>query len=292
MNNKRDFLENYNFSLIQHGKLNDRIYLVKLAEEDYPEIIVALDDLAQKNNYTKVLAKVPAGFKDGFLAQGYNTEAFIPSFYLGQEGASFLGKYFSSSRAEEQHEETLKAVLQVALKKAATAPQSVTALPPGFSYALAQQDDAMEMAQLYRAVFNTYPFPIDEPQYILTTMKENLLYFSIHHKGKLVALASSEMDSEAQNVEMTDFATLPGYTGQGLASYLLNKMEIEMQKRGFKTAYTIARAYSYGMNVTFAKRSYHYGGTLFNNTNIGGQIESMNVWYRSLTAAEDKADQF
>jgi ribosomal protein S18 acetylase RimI-like enzyme len=40
------------------------------------------------------------------------------------------------------------------------------------------------------------------------------------------------MDSEAQNVEMTDFATLPGYTGQGLASYLLNKMEIEMQKRG------------------------------------------------------------
>lgn len=198
-----------------------------------------------------------------------------------------MGKYFCSSRAEEQHAKTLKAVLQVAFNKAAAAPQSMK-LPPGFSYALAQPDDAVEIAQLYGAVFDTYPFPIDQPQYILTTMNENVLYFSIRHEGKLVALASCEMDTEAQNVEMTDFATLSEYTGQGLASYLLNKMEREMQKRGFKTAYTIARAYSYGMNVTFAKRGYHYGGTLINNTNIGGQIESMNVWYRSLTAVENK----
>src|SRR5690554_161635 len=280
MNNGRDFLESYNFSLIQHGKLSDRIYLIKLAKEDYPEIIVVLDELAEKYNYTKIFAKVPADCKDGFLVKGYNEEAFIPTFYRGREGASFLGKYFSSSRAKEQHEETLKAVLQVAFKKAAAAQQNMTALPPGFSYVLAQQDDAVEIAQLYGAVFDTYPFPIDEPQYIINTMNKNSLYFCIRYKGKLAALASSEMDVAAKNVEMTDFATLPGYTGQGLASYLLHKMESEMQKRGLKTAYTIARAYSYGMNVTFAKRGYHYGGTLINNTNIGGRIESMNVWYR------------
>ncbi|HBR33558.1 MAG TPA: putative beta-lysine N-acetyltransferase, partial [Firmicutes bacterium] len=38
MNNRRDILESYNASLIQHGKLNNRVYLIKLAEADYPEI--------------------------------------------------------------------------------------------------------------------------------------------------------------------------------------------------------------------------------------------------------------
>jgi len=47
-------------------------------------------------------------------------------------------------------------------------------------------------------------------------------------------------------------------------------------------AYTIARALSAGMNVTFARAGYDYGGTLTNNTNICGQIESMNVWYKPL----------
>ena len=288
MNNRRDILESYNASLIQHGKLNNRVYLIKLAEADYPEIIETLDELAEKYQYTKIFAKVPVGFKAGFLAKGYNEEALIPAFYRGQEGASFLGKYFSPGRAKEQHGETLKAVLQVACQKAAENLQRMPVLPEGFSAAVAKQDDAAEMAQLYGRVFATYPFPINEPQYILTTMEQNSLYFWIRHQGKLVALASAEMDPAAQNAEMTDFATLPQYTGQGLAGFLLHKMECEMQERGLKTAYTIARAYSYGMNVTFAKRGYHYAGTLVNNTNIGGQIESMNVWYRSLTTTNNQ----
>jgi hypothetical protein len=36
------------------------------------------------------------------------------------------------------------------------------------------------------------------------------------------------------------------------------------------------------MNITFAKAGYAYGGRLHNNTNIAGNIESMNVWYKSL----------
>ncbi|HOM70936.1 MAG TPA: putative beta-lysine N-acetyltransferase, partial [Armatimonadota bacterium] len=50
-----------------------------------------------------------------------------------------------------------------------------------------------------------------------------------------------------------------------------------------KTAYTIARSLSYGMNITFAKQGYQYAGTLTNNTNICGHMESMNVWYKHLT---------
>lgn len=37
------------------------------------------------------------------------------------------------------------------------------------------------------------------------------------------------------------------------------------------------------MNVTFSKLNYNYGGTLINNTNISGDLESMNVWYKILS---------
>ena len=47
-----------------------------------------------------------------------------------------------------------------------------------------------------------------------------------------------------------------------------------------QTWYTIARALSAGMNITFAKAGYRYAGTLVNNTDISGTIESMNVWWR------------
>ena len=39
---------------------------------------------------------------------------------------------------------------------------------------------------------------------------------------------------------------------------------------------------SAGMNITFSKNGYKYGGTLVNNTDISGQIESMNVWFKNL----------
>jgi len=55
-----------------------------------------------------------------------------------------------------------------------------------------------------------------------------------------------------------------------------------MKNKGIKTAYTIARAMSAGMNVTFSKTGYRFGGRLKNNTNISGNIESMNVWYKYL----------
>jgi len=55
-----------------------------------------------------------------------------------------------------------------------------------------------------------------------------------------------------------------------------------MRSAGIITAYTIARAYSFGMNITFAERDYDFDGTLTNNTNISGRLESMNVWHKRL----------
>ena len=55
-----------------------------------------------------------------------------------------------------------------------------------------------------------------------------------------------------------------------------------MARRGMRTAYTIARAVSPGMNITFARLGYQFSGTLINNTQISGAIESMNIWHKPL----------
>jgi hypothetical protein len=59
-------------------------------------------------------------------------------------------------------------------------------------------------------------------------------------------------------------------------------MDDHAKEAGLRVAFTIARALSFGMNITFARRSYQYAGTLINNTQIAGSIESMNVWYKTL----------
>lgn len=114
-------------------------------------------------------------------------------------------------------------------------------------------------------------------------MEENVAYYCVRSSNRIVALASAEMDREGLNVEMTDFATHQDFAGNGYALFLLHRMEQDMRKRGYLTSYTIARSESIGMNITFAKLSYTCAGTLVNNTNISGQIESMNVWYKHLS---------
>ena len=101
-----------------------------------------------------------------------------------------------------------------------------------------------------------------------------------------MALSSAEMDADARNAEMTDFATLPDYRGRGLATLLLEAMEAAMHDREMATAYTIARAPSFGMNITFARMGYRFAGRLINNTNIAGRFEDMNVWYKHLAERE------
>lgn len=272
-------------SILQHGKYNDRIYLMKLSNDDFPDIIDRLDDLAKVEGYSKIFAKVPEYAKDDFIKNGYLVEAAIPGFFNGQERVYFLGKYFARSRKLDNKIVEINTILNVARsKKNDINIKGIIdqGFPPEFKYKICDRSCVFQMADLYRNIFDTYPFPIFDPQYLLKTMDENFIYSSIWKNDTIVALSSCEMDVKAQNVEMTDFATLPQYQGKGLAIYLLHNMENEMRKRKIKTAYTISRAVSYGINIIFAKMRYEYCGTLVNNTNISGNFESMNVWYKVL----------
>ncbi len=266
-------------SEIHHGKANDRVYLMKLSRADFPGIIDRINSLAAQNGYTKLFAKVPAWAEQGFKAAGYMVEARVPGFYSGSGDAVFMARYPDPARQNSADLETIAQIVHAAtLAPKADAPT----LPEGFAYAILTPAEAEALAVLYKTVFKSYPFPIFDAGYLKQTMRSHIVYFGVRARGRLVAASSCEMDKPYKNVEMTDFATLNTCRAKGLASFLLAQMEREMCRRGFITAYTIARSMSYGMNITFAKNRYTFAGTLFNNTDISGEIESMNVWYKAL----------
>ncbi len=269
-------------SQIQHGPDSDRIYLMHLDTADLPTIVEDLEALAATHGYSKIFAKVPEAAAAKFEAAGYKCEATVPGFFQqGSQTGVFLGRFLKSERAEEPKPDVVENNIQLARDKADSPAKQPS--DDEFDFIELGPDDTEEMAEVYKEVFPIYPFPIHDPAYLRETMETHIRYFGARRKhdgGKLVAIASAEMDRDHGYVEMTDFATLPDQRGKGLATFLLVRMEEAMRDEPIATFFTIARALSAGMNITFARQAYRYAGTLTNNTGISGGIESMNVWYK------------
>lgn len=268
-------------ALIQHGPFSDRVYLMKLAHDaDVPAVIAQIEALAVRNGYGKLFVKARIAVEPVFLAAGYRREGFVEKLYDGREDGVFLCRYPDPARMQDSRADVIADVIAVAQAKVG---KPLAADEPPFRIARATEADTPEMAQLYRTVFPSYPFPIFDPAYLRETMRSHIVYFTARDAGeRLVAASSIEMEPSAANAEMTDFAALPACRGKGIATHLLTAMEREAPALGIRTGFTIARAMSHGMNATFARLGYTFGGTLINNTQIAGRIESMNIWFKSL----------
>ncbi len=276
----RDILEYWNTALIQHGKSGNRIYLMKSGNEDPGALADHLEAFAAEKGYDKIFAKVSSDLKPTFADKGYTVEAEVPGFFNGKLTGFFMARFLSPARAAAKDPEDLARILKLARETPAV--EQIPPLPEGLHFHKAGISDAENLAIIYREVFASYPFPIHDPAYIRKTMEQNITYYIIHANGVPSAASSAERDDDAQNVEMTDFATIPTFRGKGLALFLLDHMEQDMKQHGMKTSFTIARSRSAGMNITFARMGYCYDGTLINNTQICGEIESMNVWHKPL----------
>ena len=273
-----DRIEQQHGAIFHHGKVNDRIYLMKWDGNDPEQLMNTMNRLVTGNGYTKIFIKVSEIARKFFTEQGFEEEARIPAYY-GPEACVFMGKFPDTSRkiVRPDIRETMDRNLALALGKK---PETAPPLADGYLLRELDLEDSTQLAGLYKLVFRTYPFPVHDPSYLEKTMEEHIAYFGIFSGDKLIAASSAEMDEKTASVELTDFATNPEYRGNSFASILLARMQEAMTARGITTHYTIARALSAGMNITFAKAGYRYAGTLVNNTNISGTIESMNVWYR------------
>jgi len=278
-----DLIELFHGALIQHGTFNNRIYLMKIKDANPNDLAPALLEKARENRYTKILVKIPHETSQPFLNLGYVQEAEIPNLYSGKQSAIILAYYSSKNRKLENNRTENEKVYRLSIEKQVP-PESIQKiqLENNFSLHNLTQDDVPEIAALYNTIFSSYPFPINESSFLVETMESHVDYFGIKTDGELIALSSLEKDTENLNAEMTDFATLTKWQGFSLAKYLLVHMEKEARLNGLKTAYTIARAESPGINIVFTKNAYQYGGRLINNTHISGHIESMNIWYKAL----------
>ena len=278
----RDAITKFGQSLIQHGHHNDRIYVMKLSSHDVPDIARRLYDMALANKYSKIFVKVPTIALDTFMKAGYDVEAYVPGFYNGREDGYFVAKYLDGSRKMEKRHN----VLARALSKASETTERCRAALHGSAFKVEEASavDTPELAHLFGKVFSTHPFPVSDPDYLRSSMGQSLRYYFIRADGLMVAASSLMLDHESGNAEMTDFATAPRYQGHGFSTRLMQKMEEDVKNEGLKMAYTIARATSYPINRVFSRAGYSYGGTLTNNTNICGNYESMNVWYKDLSA--------
>lgn len=261
---------------------------MKLDRADEGHILTKLDQMAGAEGYTKIIAKVPDWACDMFTLYGYQRECSIPGFYKGEDTVHFMSHFTSQDRRLLSRDSRTMIDTNVRIAQAKRNDQKKIVLPRGFMIRQLGEEDIDSLVALYRAVFQVYPFPIFDASYIQSTMKDHIKYFGVFTEGKLYAASSAEIDYEAKNAEMTDFARHPDCgSGFNLSYLLLSHMEHAMKAQDIKTLYTIARAHSPGMNTTFARLNYTHAGTLINNTLIGDGIESMNVWYKASTVIPD-----
>jgi putative beta-lysine N-acetyltransferase len=122
--------------------------------------------------------------------------------------------------------------------------------------------------------------------YLLKTMESNVLYFLVEKQGKIVSLASAEMDPKNKSAEITDCLTIPSERGKGLIKELITALEIELSYRSFQSAYTLCRAASSGINIAFASLGYAYTGRLVNSCRIGRGFEDMNIWCKIISKSK------
>lgn len=275
-----DTIETIEGALVQHGPHNDRVYLMRLNDADPRRMAAILEGLAHEKAYGKIFAKIPAPAWPAFRSAGYLKEAEVPGFYNGRITGCFVARFMTAARRHIPPE--IKRLERIGPHGGESADSIHRPGRPRRTVTACGPRDAEALSLIYRRIFATYPFPIHRPVHLRHMMKEGARYFAVRIEGRIAAAAAAEMARSEQVAEMTDFATLPRHRGRGLAGSLLRHMEKTVRPLDIRTAFTIARAASPGMNAVFRKNGYRYAGLLRNNTQIAGRLESMTVWYKPL----------
>ena len=185
-------------SKIQHGELNKRVYLMKLDVNDSPFIIQQINSLARKYRYSKIFCKVPEWTAPLFYANGFILEAQIPSFYKGTETAFLVSKFLNSDRLLEIETDKLYEFSKI-LKEADKIQNRESTEKSNYKIRKLDKNDSEKITAVYRKIFETYPFPIHNPMYILNMIQEGVQYFAIEIEKQIVALASADVDKNEQN---------------------------------------------------------------------------------------------
>ncbi|MEY8347250.1 putative beta-lysine N-acetyltransferase [Bacillus cereus] len=237
-----------------------------------------IEELAEKHSFTKCIIKGKGEHVSTWLSFGFLLEATIPHYFQGHD-AYFFVKYRDDERRNSIQWIDEDRIIDGVREKEVKEKQ----VPEKFVLRKATEADAEELASVFGKVFEIYPTPLNEADYVAQTMKEDTIYYVYESEGRIISTASAEMNVKEGNAELTNCATLPEYRKHGFMKSLLIKLEEELQERAIFCSYTIARSLSFGMNAAFHQLGYTYTGRLANNCYIFDKLEDMNVWVKDLS---------
>ncbi|WCK54965.1 putative beta-lysine N-acetyltransferase [Aneurinibacillus sp. Ricciae_BoGa-3] len=256
----------------------------RLRVDDYQGSLASIDSKAQdmcaQYAFTKIFIKSRQEDLMYFLSRGYMLEAIFKGYFNGSDAYS-MAKYFSPERRTSdywiQEDHILKQVLELPGKRNS----DVVTAP--YRMRMAVEQDADRLANLYNLVFQVYPTPMNDPQYIRKIMQQGTVVYLIETGDAIVSAASAEINEVYHNAEMTDCATLAEHRKHGLMRLLILALENELRTRQIFCAYSLARALSFGMNAVFHQLGYLYSGRMTKNCRIVDKYEDMSLWVKDLS---------
>ncbi|AZU63032.1 putative beta-lysine N-acetyltransferase [Neobacillus mesonae] len=255
----------------------------RIRADDYrgniQEILTKLEKLVHEHSVEKLIIKGRTEDTFTFYEAGFQPEAVIDRYFLGTD-AWFFTKFYTSERKTTDHWMTEDGIIQniYQLEPPGKRPHP----PKEYILKKVSQSDAAKLSALYRQVFQIYPTPLNDPDYVKKTMEDGTIYYGFFHQGEIVSAASAEINSFYKNAELTDCATLTEHRKYGLMKLLLKELEQELKRDGIYCAYSIARSLSFGMNAALYQLGYKYRGRLMNNVYIYDKLENMNIWVKNL----------
>ncbi|WLD95294.1 putative beta-lysine N-acetyltransferase [Alkalihalobacillus sp. AL-G] len=255
----------------------------RLKVEDYRgnvnSIHKQIQRISNEHSFAKVIVKSRQEDWMTFLSFGYQLEALFQRYFNGNDAygmAMFLDNSRRTSDYWINEDKTLTQIQE--LSRTLDVPNT-----PNYTIRKAVIADAVHLAELYRAVFEIYPTPMNDPSYIQKLIEGDSIFYVAEFEGGIVSAASADINATYHNAELTDCATLQDHRKNGLMKVLIMKLEAELKDRHIFCVYSIARALSFGMNAVFHQRHYTYTGRFTKNCNIFNKLEDMNLWVCDLS---------
>lgn len=236
------------------------------------------EELARKHQVEKLIVKARSEDLIHLYEKCLQPEAVVDRYFLGSD-AHLFSKFYTVERKKSDHWITEDGMIH-SIYQLGTADKPFP--PKEFELKKADESCSEELSELYSKVFQIYPTPLHDPEYVRKTMKEGTIYYVFFQQGKIVSAASAEVNSFYKNAELTDCATLKEHRKYGLMKIILSELEGELKRQGIFCAYSIARSLSFGMNAVLFQLGYKYRGRLMNNCYIYDKLENMNMWVKNL----------
>lgn len=256
---------------------NSRVRL--LAYQGEPEKMIAdLKQICLVHHCGKIICAVYPHDHRVFMENEFLLEGEISGFFKGKT-AQFFSFFFDQKRAKSDFLAKEDEIISYCSRNYQPVDLSEER---NLELRSAQKEDAEKISSLFREVFPIYPTPMDQPEYVKKMIDEDVLFKIAEKDGALVSVASADMNRRFLHAEITDCATHKSYRGRGYLNKLVFSLENDLRSSGYLTAFSLARARSFGMNIVLSKNDYQYSGRHINNCMIMDGFEDMNIWVKQL----------